>query len=127
MTAVYNNLQAEEIPNNFTNTCLPCHYTCKKCVGPVSTQCTECFPDAVLTTFSECYPYAVKMDLDANAWYPRVVVMLIILAVLIAMILVWQIYKTKKINKANFYSNLLQHHIQSMEKEVKTAVYIDSE
>lgn len=67
------------------------------------------------------------MDLEANAWYLRVIVMLGALAVLISMVLIWQIYKAKKLNRANFYSNILQHHIQSMEKEVKTAVYNDSE
>lgn len=127
LSTVSSDSLAEESEDNITNTCLPCHYTCKKCEGPVNTQCTECFPDAVLTTFSACYPYAVKVDLEANAWYPRVVAMLVVLAVLITMVLIWQIYKTKKINKANFYSNIVQHHIQRMEKDVKSAVYIDSE
>ncbi|XP_973131.3 furin-like protease 1 isoform X5 [Tribolium castaneum] len=122
--------EAEDLsPENNTNRCLPCHYTCKKCTGPVDYQCSECFPDAQLVPVSStetfCYSASVASSIVADKWYIRVFVMLLIVSVLLVLHLLWQIFKSRKRPRGGYLRfNLINN---SDEKDVKMAVYSDSE
>lgn len=52
--------------------------------------------------------------------------MLIIVSILIALHLLWQIFKSRKKPRGEYYSVNISNH-DSLEKNIKTAVYSDSE
>ncbi|KAJ8968362.1 hypothetical protein NQ317_009525 [Molorchus minor] len=127
------NENAEEMNVVKAQTCLPCHYTCKDCVGSMDYHCTECYPDAkivhVTSTESYCYPIHIMTEVLSEKWYYRMFTMTYILVIVFAIpAVIYLFVKRRKIFQSDSqeYVNIVTN-IRAMEKDIKSAVYTDSE
>lgn len=120
---------AEEILKYF-NQCIACHYTCKTCIGSSDYQCSSCLPDAVLykenTNEFYCYPKVLVFKVLSDAWYFRTFIVLIVAIVLIIGLGLWRVF-AKKRKLAEYVKIDTIRHIRDIEKNVKNAVYSDSD
>lgn len=125
-------LTTEKIVNNNNNRCIPCHYSCKNCVGSIDYECSECYPDATLVTVSNnesyCYPNYLASVVGYKSWYVRIFIMLCVIFVIMTIHLFWYVFKKRTgINKKNYVQLDTIENIRNMERNVKMAVYSDSD
>nr|CAH7745731.1 unnamed protein product [Callosobruchus chinensis] len=114
-------------------TCLACHYTCRNCMGSLDSQCIECYGDAKLFNVSKtesfCYPISLVSEVLAEKWYHSLFTFSCILVIILAVLAVTYcvIKRRKNRNDAEYHKLNITDEIRSMEKEIKSAVYSDSE
>ncbi|XP_076292806.1 furin-like protease 1 isoform X4 [Lasioglossum baleicum] len=66
--------------------CVPCHYSCMACSGPLVTECTRCYEDSVHSNFadSQCVLKELSWTMQSTLWFYRMSILFAInLAVLI--------------------------------------------
>jgi len=76
-TAILDGTSQCKCPNRFylnqkKRLCMPCHVSCLTCSGPLSNQCTSCFPDVGLSQESCVCPTAEYLDIFLEACKPCV-------------------------------------------------------
>ncbi|XP_022901691.1 furin-like protease 1 isoform X2 [Onthophagus taurus] len=122
---------AEEIGST-KKVCLSCHYTCRICSGSNDYQCTECYPDAILTNPKEsesyCYPLSMRVKIEDEKWYFRIFMLLTFFFVIFFILLVlWYIRYRKDMSYRFTGIDSSDEKIREMERKVRTAIYSDSE
>lgn len=126
-----NDSSAEEYEKNV---CLPCHYTCETCNGSNDYQCTSCYPDEILINASNdekyCFPNAIRTKINAELWYFRVCLLLIVILVIIITGMILYVLHERRlhqIRKNEFLHVEALRNIREIERKVKSAVYSDSD
>ncbi|CAH1153649.1 unnamed protein product [Phaedon cochleariae] len=115
-------------------TCLPCHYSCKNCIGSLDSNCVECYGDAKIvrtsSTDSYCYPVHILSEVLSEKWYYRMFTLTYI--IVISMTILTVIYlccKRRQIlqNDDMSYITLgVEDDLKSSQKDIKS-IYTDNE
>lgn len=113
--------------------CLPCHYTCKKCIGPLDYECSECYNDSNLykltNSESYCYPIRVINNINNEVWYHRLFNSISIIFICFVIVSIYLYIKRKrtKLKQYDYEKVYTLENIREMERKIKSEIYSDSE
>lgn len=118
-----------ELDDGRNQSCLPCHYTCKSCLGSLDSQCLNCYSDAQLIKTSKtetfCYPIHVMSEFLSEKWYYRMFTITYLLVIIFAAAAVISFCIKRKRN--NLQDKYVTLSTSENTKDIKTEIYSDSE
>lgn len=112
--------------------CLPCHYTCMECIGPLDYQCTKCYSDSILYKLSDSESYCYRLNqfhaIQEHIWFYRIFKGVVVLLVVLIIISIYLFIKWKRrVSEKYRYEKLsTEESIRALERKIKSD-YCDSE